>query len=185
MAVRLSALRAGRPLPPGRFLVLISFSGWVDPRAIVRLEELGQFKIQWLIGTRYRGLPPCSIVPQPTALQRDPRSLVDFTDVAVRTFIASAILLRRRGCKNLFSLICNYVLPSGREIMIDTRKSQVTIQWYLGIRPQSVPDPWTYTNRTYPKRIFPIRNKRKMFNPFPWKKILLLLAFIVDIDGVV
>jgi hypothetical protein len=27
MAVKLSALRAGRPLPPGRFLVLISISG--------------------------------------------------------------------------------------------------------------------------------------------------------------
>jgi hypothetical protein len=42
MAVRLSALRAGRPLPPRRFLVLISVR--VDPRAIVRLEVLRQFK---------------------------------------------------------------------------------------------------------------------------------------------
>jgi hypothetical protein len=33
---------AGRPLPPGRFLVLISVSGWIDPRATVRLEELDQ-----------------------------------------------------------------------------------------------------------------------------------------------
>jgi hypothetical protein len=41
MAVRLSALSAGRPLSPGRFLVLISIRG---SRAIVQLEGLGQFK---------------------------------------------------------------------------------------------------------------------------------------------
>jgi hypothetical protein len=44
MAMRLSALRASRPLPPGRFLVLISARGCVEPRAIVRLEGLGQLK---------------------------------------------------------------------------------------------------------------------------------------------
>jgi hypothetical protein len=46
-AVRLSALRAGhhRPPPiPGGFQVLISVGGWVDPRVIVRLEGLCQFK---------------------------------------------------------------------------------------------------------------------------------------------
>jgi hypothetical protein len=44
MAVRLSALRADRPLLPGRFLVLISVRGGVDARVIVRLEGLGQLK---------------------------------------------------------------------------------------------------------------------------------------------
>jgi hypothetical protein len=43
MTVR-SALRACHPLPPGRFLVLVSLRGCVDPRAIVRLEGLGQLK---------------------------------------------------------------------------------------------------------------------------------------------
>jgi hypothetical protein len=44
MAVRLSALRSVRPLPPGRFLVLVSVRGRVDAKAIVRLEGLGQLK---------------------------------------------------------------------------------------------------------------------------------------------
>jgi hypothetical protein len=44
MVVRLSALRAGRPLPLGRFPVLISVTDGVDPRATVRLEVLGQLK---------------------------------------------------------------------------------------------------------------------------------------------
>jgi hypothetical protein len=44
MVVRLSALSAGRPLPPRRFLLLIILRGLVDSRAVVWLEGLGQFK---------------------------------------------------------------------------------------------------------------------------------------------
>jgi hypothetical protein len=41
MTVRLSALHAGRSLPPRNILVLISLRGRVDPRTIIRLEGLG------------------------------------------------------------------------------------------------------------------------------------------------
>jgi hypothetical protein len=44
MAVKLSALRARSPLPPRKFLVLISIRGWVNFSATVRLEGLGQLK---------------------------------------------------------------------------------------------------------------------------------------------
>jgi hypothetical protein len=73
MAVRLSALWAGRPLPfQEDSWVLISVRGWVDPRAIVRLEELGKLKKIHLVGTRTRHLPACIIVPQPTTLPLSP-----------------------------------------------------------------------------------------------------------------
>jgi hypothetical protein len=44
MAVRLLALRAGRRLTPGRFLVLIFVRSRVGPSALARLEGLGQLK---------------------------------------------------------------------------------------------------------------------------------------------
>jgi hypothetical protein len=72
MAVRLSALRAGRTLPTGRFLVLISVIGFTDTRAIKRLEGLGKLKKIRLTGTRNRYLLACSTVPKPTTLQRAP-----------------------------------------------------------------------------------------------------------------
>jgi hypothetical protein len=44
VVMKLSALGAGCPLLTGRFLVLISVRGCVDPRVIVQLEGLGQMK---------------------------------------------------------------------------------------------------------------------------------------------
>jgi hypothetical protein len=73
MTVRLSALRAGHPLPLGRLLVLISVKGWVDTRAIVRLEGLGQLKnTMTSSGIERETFRLCSIVSQPTTLPRAP-----------------------------------------------------------------------------------------------------------------
>jgi hypothetical protein len=67
MAVRLLALHAGRLLPPGRFLVLIS-SRPQGHNAAGRSRSIKNP----IIGIQTRDLPACSIVPQPTTLPRTP-----------------------------------------------------------------------------------------------------------------
>jgi hypothetical protein len=43
-SAKMTALRAGRALPPGYLLVLISVRGWINPWPMVRLERLGKWK---------------------------------------------------------------------------------------------------------------------------------------------
>jgi hypothetical protein len=69
---RLSAPLAGRFLPPGRFLVLVSLRGWFDTRTIVRLEGLSKLKNSTSFITRTGDIPACSIMPQPTTLPLAP-----------------------------------------------------------------------------------------------------------------
>jgi hypothetical protein len=54
--------------PQGKFLVLTSVRGWVDPRTTECVQELGHLKISKdPTGNQTRGLPLCGTVPQPNA----------------------------------------------------------------------------------------------------------------------
>jgi hypothetical protein len=74
MAVRLSALRAGRPLLLGIFLVLIPVKRLSRPQghsAVRRIRSIEKSKD--LIGTRIRDFPACSTVPQRATIPRAPQ----------------------------------------------------------------------------------------------------------------
>jgi hypothetical protein len=74
MEVR-SVLRAGRALSPWRFLVLSSLRGWMDLRAIVRLDGLGKLrKFSDLIEKRTRDFLAYSIAPRSVWLS-DPAAI--------------------------------------------------------------------------------------------------------------
>jgi hypothetical protein len=68
MAVRLSALHVGCPLFPGRFLVLISVRGWVDPTVSAAGKFRSTENSNDLIGNWTHVLLACSTVPQPIML---------------------------------------------------------------------------------------------------------------------
>jgi hypothetical protein len=89
MAVKLSALRAGRSLPPPPEDSWYSFllEAELTPRAVVRLEGLDKLeKFSDLIGIRTHDLPACSIIPQPTALPRTPWKS-QFMGICIRCYI--------------------------------------------------------------------------------------------------
>jgi hypothetical protein len=80
-------LSYGAALTAGRFLVLISVRGWVDSRAIVRLEGLGQLTYP----VTSSGIESAtSRLPQPTTLRLDIKILIFFIIPVLTQEITSA-----------------------------------------------------------------------------------------------
>jgi hypothetical protein len=93
MEVRLSTLRAGQTLPPGRFVVLTFVRGSVDIRAgRIRLIERNSD----LVGNRTRYLPACSMVPP--LRYRVPPTLNWPVETVTRDRKCSLPLLQLRSC---------------------------------------------------------------------------------------
>jgi hypothetical protein len=78
MAVRLSALRAGRSLPPRKIPGTHFCQRLSRPQGHCAAARIGSIEKSSDIGTRTRDLPPCSIVPQPTMLPRAPLYYINY-----------------------------------------------------------------------------------------------------------
>jgi hypothetical protein len=73
MAVRLTALRAGRPLPPRKFPGTHFCWKLIRPQGHSATGKIGSIKESIdFIGNRTHDVPACSIVSQPTKLLRAP-----------------------------------------------------------------------------------------------------------------
>jgi hypothetical protein len=83
MAVRLPTLRAGCPLPPGRFLELIYVKRLHRPQGHSAAGRIRSIEKSSGMGSRTHDLPSCSIVPQPTMLLHAPSKKMDFREVGL------------------------------------------------------------------------------------------------------
>jgi hypothetical protein len=122
MAVSLSALRAGRPLPSRKFILLISVRGCVEPRAMVRPEGLGKLKestswrIEWKTVSRRHVMFPMKtdkrsllFSDKPVAITRDlsdSKRFQDFSSNSTLKFLLPELSVRNIvKHKNRFPLL--------------------------------------------------------------------------------
>jgi hypothetical protein len=105
--VRLSALRAGRPLPP-RKIPGTHFCQTLSPpqghSAAWRIRSIDKSNY---IGNGTRDLPACSIVPQPTTLPKPPHTFLVLTKKPLQYLIWLRSFLRRL-CATSFSILSSY-----------------------------------------------------------------------------
>jgi hypothetical protein len=145
MAARLSALGAGRPVSPRIFLVHTSVRGWVDTRAIVLLEGLGQLKKETnkFIGTWTSDLPACVVMPQPTALPRAPiRATIE--EIIETAFTIVFVPRRYKGTPSATSLSVEAGSSTSTVALWvtgDNEKGSQCLGVYLG---QPVPEGYKY-----------------------------------------
>jgi hypothetical protein len=123
MVVRLLALRAGRLLPPVRFLVLFSVRGWVDSRVIVWLEGLDQLKNPMMSSGIKRDLPACNIVPQSTTPPCAPYKFINQGDIY--SLNDECIIKSVTGCLHCCRKLPDTVIYGSRE------RSTTTTCWHL------------------------------------------------------
>jgi hypothetical protein len=82
ITVRLSALRAGRPLPPGRFLVLISVR-LSRPQGHSAAGRIGSIKkYNDIFGNRSRDLPACASTNYATACPTDQKCVQNINGIS-------------------------------------------------------------------------------------------------------
>jgi hypothetical protein len=98
MAVRLSASRADRPLPPRKIPGTHFCQRLSRPQGLCAAGKIWSIEKIHLIGTRTRDLPAYSIVPQQTTVPRSPGDQLGNTSLYGRR-ILKLIFNRMSGCE--------------------------------------------------------------------------------------
>jgi hypothetical protein len=108
--------------PPGRFLVLISVRGWVDPQGHSTAGRTWSIeKSNDLIGNQTRDILACSVVPRPTTLPRAPFTVSLFFSLQVSLpyeSVETAITLKMSTFSYLICFSVMFILPWCRFILL-------------------------------------------------------------------